>query len=97
MVRKNMGLCFKKNFKNLFDLHHIIPHGVGAGDTKIEDPGAGAAKNGRLRNTGLNWTLLTVMQIPMFLYLRIRLLILYSEPDSYFYLILILFLFLSYS
>ena len=54
MVRKNMGLCFKKIFKNLFDLHHIIPHGVGAGDTKIEDPGAGAAKNGRLRNTGLN-------------------------------------------
>jgi len=51
-----MGLCFKKIFKNLFDLHHIIPHGVGvgAGDTKIEDPGAGAAKNGRLRNTGLN-------------------------------------------
>jgi len=41
-------------FREIFFLHHFIPSGVeaGAGAAKIEEPGAGAAKNGRLRNTG---------------------------------------------
>jgi hypothetical protein len=38
-------------FREFFFLHHFIPYGVGAGAAKIEEPGAGAAKNGRLRNT----------------------------------------------
>ena len=37
-------------FRGIFFLHHFIPPGVGA--AKIEEPGAGAAKNGRLHNTG---------------------------------------------
>jgi hypothetical protein len=40
-------------FREIFFHHFILPGvGVGAVAAKIENPGAGAAKNERLRNTG---------------------------------------------